>query len=272
MRAAERIRQNPMLVTGLLLVIILVFGSLSGAVLGLAEPSQHGDLLLDRYKSPSSENWFGTDKFGRDVFSRVLYGGRISLSIAVSVMLLSLSFGLFYGAFAAFRGGRTGTLMMRLLDFLLAVPLIFLVIALLAVTRLNHWYLIPILAFTGWMESARIVYGEVLSLKKREYVTAARLLGFSDWRILFVHILPQCLFLAVALAPLKVAEFVLLESALSFLGIGVQPPVPSWGNIINDGRSVLFNAWWIATFPGIFITLTVIGFHMIAKGLQRRLL
>ncbi len=231
-------------------------------------PNQQGNLMTERYLEPSAEHPFGTDKFGRDVFSRVLYGGRISLTVAFSVVFLSITFGTFYGAISGFISGMPEAIMMRLLDFFLAFPAIFLIITISAVMQLNHWYLIPLLCLTGWMEVARLVRAEVLTVKERDYVLAAKGLGFSQARILFRHVLPNCLSPVIVAATLKVGEVILLESALSFLGIGVQPPTASWGNIINDGREVLLRAWWVATFPGIFIVLTVVSFNLISEGIQ----
>ncbi|GMQ79058.1 MAG: hypothetical protein BMS9Abin02_1612 [Anaerolineae bacterium] len=133
---------------------------------------------------------------------------------------------------------------------------------------MNRWYLIPILSLTGWMETARIVRAEVLSIKERDYILAVKGLGFSHSRILFRHLIPNCLTIVMVAATLKVGDVILLESALSFLGIGVQPPTASWGNIINDGREVLLRAWWISTFPGIFIVLSVMSFNLISDGLR----
>ena len=235
------------------------------------DPIQQGDLLTERYLSPSTEHPFGTDKFGRDIFSRVLHGGRISLAIAFSVVLLSITLGLIYGAISGYCGGFLDSAMMRILDFLLAFPAIFLIIAMATVFQVSHWYLIPLLSLTGWMESARLIRAEVLSVKERDFILAAKGLGFTHARILIKHIIPNCLNPVLVAATLKVGEVILLESALSFLGIGVRPPIPSWGNIINDGREVLLSAWWVATFPGIFIVLAVMSFNLISDGFQQAL-
>ena len=232
------------------------------------DPDEQGDLLTTRYLAPSAEHLFGTDKFGRDIFSRVLAGGRISLTIAISVAILSLTLGLAYGATSGYLGGATDVIMMRLLDFLLAFPAVFLIITVVAVFQVNHWYLIPILSLTGWMETARIVRAEVLSVKQRDFVLSAKVLGFSWSRILFRHVVPNSLNPVIIAASFKVGEVILLESALSFLGLGVQPPTASWGNIINDGRQALLQAWWVSTFPGMFIVLTVMSFNLIGDALR----
>ncbi len=232
------------------------------------QPNNHGDLVTDRYLQPSSEHIFGTDKFGRDIFSRVFYGGRISLAIAVSVVFLAMTIGLIYGTISGYFGGLIDTILMRFLDLWMAFPAIFLIMTVIAVFRPNPWYLIPLLGFTGWMETARIVRSEVLSLKSRDFILAAKGLGYSNFRILFKHLIPNSLNPVIASAPLKVGEMILLETALSFLGIGIQPPMASWGSIISDGRDVLLQAWWVSTIPGIFIILTVICVNFIGEGIR----
>jgi len=253
---------------GLLAIIVLVLGASMSNLFTKYDPIQQGDLLTERYLFPSNEHPFGTDKFGRDVFSRVLYGGRISLTIAFSVVILSITIGLIYGSISGYFGGLIDSIMMRLLDFLLAFPVIFLIIAVSAIFQVSHWYLIPLLSLTGWMETARLVRAEVLSVKERDFILAAKGLGFTHTRILMRHIIPNCLNPVIVAATLKVGEVILLESALSFVGIGVLPPSPSWGNIINDGREVLMSAWWVATFPGIFIVLAVMSFNLISDGFR----
>jgi len=267
-RIFSHIWQSKSALIGFLLILILVLCSLFSNSLSGYPPNVQGDLLQDRFLSPSLDHPFGTDKFGRDLFSRVLYGGRISLFIALSVVILSMTLGILYGSISGYFGGRIDTVMMRILDFLLAFPMIFLVITLIALFEITHIYLIPLLALSGWMETARLIRAEVLSLKEREFIQAAKGFGFSDMHILLNHIMPNCLSIVFVIAPLKVAEVVLLESALSFLGIGVQPPTPSWGNIINDGRAAMNHAWWVSTIPGLFITFTVMGFYLISDGLK----
>ncbi|MEJ2052537.1 MAG: ABC transporter permease [Calditrichaceae bacterium] len=253
---------------GFIIVMLLIICSVFSTWISGYNPDTHGDIVADRYLPPSLSHPFGTDKFGRDLLSRVLYGGRISLFIALSVVCISTLLGIAYGSFAGYAGGRIDSIMMRFLDFLLAFPLIFLVITLIALYKMTHWYLIPLLAFTSWMETARLIRAEVLSLKERDYILAVQGLGYSHLRILFVHVIPNCFSVILVTIPMKIAEVILLESALSFLGIGIQPPTASWGNIINDGREVLTSAWWISTIPGIFITITVLSFHLISDGIK----
>ncbi|MBN2009100.1 ABC transporter permease [candidate division KSB1 bacterium] len=263
-------RDNWQLQTGVIILFVLIVLTIGANIFATYDPDAQGDLLQDRYLSPSTSHIFGTDKFGRDVFSRVLYGGRLSLMLAISVVVLSLIFGLLYGGVAAYAGGWIDTAMMRLLDFWLAFPAIFLIMTVVALFRPSPASLVIILSAIGWMETARFVRADVLTLKNQEFIIAAQCLGYHPLRILLHHLLPNCWAPVLATAPLKVAEMILLESSLSFLGIGIQPPLASWGTIINDGRVALFDAWWISLFPGVFIMLTVIGFNFLGEGLRRK--
>jgi peptide/nickel transport system permease protein len=256
---------------GLVIILIMLLSSFLSTTISGYNPDTHGDIVTERYMAPSGAHPFGTDKFGRDLLSRVLYGGRISLMIAISVVAISMTMGVLYGSISGYFGGRIDSIMMRILDFLLAFPLIFLILTLIALFKMTHWYLIPLLAFTSWMETARLIRAEVLSLKEREYIMAVQGLGYSHLRIIFIHVIPNCLSVVLVTIPLKIAEVILLESALSFLGIGVQPPTASWGNIINDGREVLTSAWWVSTIPGVFITFTVLSFNLISDGIKKSL-
>lgn len=254
----------------LVLALIILLSGLSPWI-SPADPNEQGDLLTSRYLPPSAKHLFGTDKFGRDIFSRVLAGGRISLAIALSVVGIALALGIAYGTISGYWGGFIDWTMMRFLDFWLAFPVIFLIIAMIAIFRPGTWFLVPLLSVTSWMETARIVRAEVLSLKSRQFILAAQGLGLRHSRVLLHHIIPNCLPVVLVSVPLKIGQMILLESALSFLGIGVQPPIASWGSLINDGREVLYQAWWISTFPGIFIVTTVICFNLIGEAIRKSL-
>jgi peptide/nickel transport system permease protein len=243
----------------LLLIVLALFSQ----YFTFYPPAQQGDLLHDRFLPPSAEHPFGTDKFGRDVYSRVIYGAKVSLGIAFTTLILALSIGILYGSISGYFGGLVDVVMMRVLDFYLAFPSIYLFIAVAAIFTPSLMMLIALLSFNIWMEIARIVRAEVLSIKERPFVLMAKNMGFSHTRILFRHILPNSLTPVIAIIPLKIAEIILMESALSFLGIGVQPPMPSWGSIINDGREALHYAWWVSTIPGLFIAITVLCFNKI---------
>lgn len=226
---------------------------------------------LDAYRvlmPPSAEHWFGTDELGRDVFTRMIYGARISLKVGFVAVGIAVTIGTAIGLLAGYYGGFLDNLMMRGVDIMLCFPTFFLILAVIAMLEPSIWYIMAIIGLTGWMGVARLVRAEVLSLRERDFVQAARALGASDVRIICNHILPNALSPVLVAATLGVAGAILTESALSFLGIGVQPPTPSWGNMLTSGKDYLEFAWWLSLFPGLAILVTVVAYNLLGEGIR----
>jgi peptide/nickel transport system permease protein len=210
----------------------------------------------------------GTDHLGRDILSRLIFGARISLIIGLSAVTVAGTLGTLIGLVSGYRGGRVDDFCMRLTDTMLAMPFILLALAVIAVLGPSLRNIICVLGITSWVSYARVVRAEVLTLRTREFVSAARALGGEGSRIVFRHLLPNVLTPVIVIATLEVARMIILESALSFLGLGVQPPTPTWGGMLADGRAYLSTAWWLATFPGLSIMLTVLGINLLGDWLR----
>ena len=254
---------------GALTVIFILFCiTFTGPIISPHHPDLQENLILTRNQTPSVHHFFGTDKFGRDVFSRVLYGTRISLTIGVCTVLLSVITGTIIGAFAGFFGGVIDGFLMRIADIFFAFPRLFLILIFVSLFSPSIFMVILILSLTGWMTVSRLIRAEVLSIKNQEYVMAANALGLSQFRVLFKHILPNSLTPALVALSLRIGNVILTESTLSFLGLGVQPPTASWGNMIYGGRENLLDAWWISTFPGLAILVTVISFNILGDSIR----
>jgi len=212
--------------------------------------------------------WAGTDAVGRDVLARLVSGARLSLTIGALALAVALVLGVGAGLLAGWHGGLLDALLMRLVDALLAIPMLFLLLFLAALFRPSLAVLIAFLGFSSWMGVARLVRGQVLSLKERDFVLAARALGASSWRIAFRHLLPNALTPIAQDAALRLGDLILVEASLSFLGLGVQPPAASWGTMVAEGQEVLANAWWLTMLPTALVAATVIAAALAADGLQ----
>ena len=259
-------KKNRLGVGGLVIIVIVFFIAIFAPFLSLYDPGKT-DVSL-KLKSPSFQHYLGTDQLGRDVFSRMLYGSQISLSVGFVAVGISILIGILVGAMAGYKGGWVDSLLMRFVDIMLSFPSFFLILTVVAILRPNIYNVMIVIGITSWEGTARFVRAEFLSLRERDYVQAARALGVKDRRIIFRHILPNALAPVFVTASLGVASAILIEAGLSFLGFGVQPPAPSWGNILTEGRTYIFDAWWLTVFPGLAILITVLSFNLFGEGLR----
>ncbi len=217
---------------------------------------------------PSIHHLFGTDPLGRDVLSRVIWGARISLLVGFIAVGIAMVIGVFVGAVAGFYGGGIDAFFMRLVDIMLSIPTFFLILAVIAILEPSIWNIMIVIGVTGWMGVARLVRGQFLTLRETDYVTAARAAGSTNRRLIFRHALPNALSPVYVSAILGMAGAILTESGLSFLGLGVQPPNPSWGGILTAGKDNIETAWWLSVFPGLAIFITVLGYNLLGEGLR----
>lgn len=264
----RRFRRHRQAILGLALIVLLTGTALLAPALAPYDPDAQTDIVATRYQAPSVSHPMGTDRFGRDIFSRVLYGARISLSIGLLAILIAITLGTAIGAVAGFVGGWLDTVLMRGVDLLLSFPRLVLLVVLVALFEPSIALVTLVLGLTGWMGVSRIVRGQVLTVREMEFITAARVLGFGRTRILTRHVLPNVLTPVIVAATLGIGNTILAEAALSFLGLGVQPPTASWGNMVASGRDAMLDAWWITTFPGLAIVFTVMAFNLVGDGLR----
>jgi peptide/nickel transport system permease protein len=221
--------------------------------------------------SPSAKHLLGTDSLGRDLLSRIIFGARISLSIGLIAVGISVVIGLVFGSISGFYGGLIDSGIMRFVDIMLCFPTFYLILAVAAILGPSIFNIMIIIGLTSWMGTARLIRGEILSLKEREFIQAERAIGASNIRIISRHLIPNAIGPVLVNATLGIAGAILIESGLSFLGLGVQPPTPSWGNILIESKSTLGVAWWITVFPGVAILITILGFNFISEGLKRKI-
>jgi len=264
----ERFVRNRPAVVGLWVVGVLCLVALLAPLLTPFDPTVQGSLVAERYLAPSRAHLLGTDHLARDVLSRLLYGSRISLTIGSLAVAISVTVGTLLGAVSGYLGGWFDAVSMRVVDVFLAFPRLVLLITIAALFEPSALLVILVLGLTLWPSTARLVRGEVLSLREREFILAAEALGFSRRRIVLGHLVPNALGPVVVAATLGIGDTIVLEAGLSFLGLGVQAPTASWGSMVDAGRANLLGAWWISTFPGLAIVGTVLAFNLVGEGLR----
>ncbi|KPV60771.1 diguanylate cyclase [Paenibacillus sp. A3] len=266
-QARIRLFKNKLALLGLIFIVALAALSIFGP--WLTDQSYSKQNLLNGNQAPSAEHWFGTDELGRDVFARILFGSRISLTVGVVAALIDFLIGVVYGGIAGYFGGRVDNIMMRIVDILYGIPYLLIVILLMVVMGPGLFTIIIALTATGWIGMARIVRGQVLQLASSEYVLASRTLGAGPWSIIRRHLLPNAFGVIIVQVTFSVPSAIFAEAFLSFLGLGIQPPLASWGTMANDALpTILSGYWWRLFFPAFFISLTMLAFNLLGDGLQ----
>jgi peptide/nickel transport system permease protein len=262
----HQLLKNKFAVTGGVLVLLVFIFSMLAPWVAPYDPAaiDFKNILI----GPSISHVLGTDDLGRDVFSRMLWGGRISLEVGFVAVGIATIVGVILGAIAGFYGGWVDSIIMRAVDIMLSIPTIFLVLAVIAILEPSIFNIMAVIGLTSWMEPARLIRAEFISLKEREFVIAAHALGAKDLRIIVKHVLPNGLSPILVSATMGIGGAILVESALSFLGLGVQPPTPSWGSLLSSGKDNIEIAWWLSAFPGLAILTTVLGYNLLGEGIR----
>jgi peptide/nickel transport system permease protein len=262
----KQFMKNGLAVAGSLIVVVLFAISFSASWLAPYDPAAID--LKHVLAPPSGEHLCGTDPLGRDVLSRLIWGAGISLKVGFVATGIAILIGTILGALAGYYGGWVDALIMRFVDIMLCFPTFFLILAVIAILEPSIWNIMIVIGLTGWMGVTRLVRADFTALKERDFVQAARGIGAGDFRIIFLHILPNAMASVLVTATLGVAGAILTESALSFLGIGVQPPTPSWGNILTAGKDNIDIAWWLSLYPGLAILITVVGYNLLGEAIR----
>ena len=262
------LKKNKMALVGLGILVILVLLALFADVIADYDTVVIKQSLANRLKGPSAEHWLGTDEFGRDIFARLVHGARVSLKVGIIAVGISIILGGILGALAGFYGGRIDNIIMRIMDVFLAVPSILLAIAIVSALGPSIINLMVAISISSVPRYARIVRASVLSIRDQEFVEAARAIGANNARIIFRHIIPNSLAPVIVQGTLGVASAILSTAGLSFIGLGIQPPAPEWGSMLSGGRQYLRYAWWVTTFPGVAIMITILSLNLLGDGLR----
>jgi peptide/nickel transport system permease protein len=261
-----RLAKNRMAMAGLLAVLVLFTVAIFASFLAPYPPERIDTAHI--LTPPSQTHFLGTDMLGRDVLSRIIFGSRVSLAVGFVAVGISTFIGVILGSVAGYYGGLADRIIMRFVDIMLCFPSFFLILAVIAFISPSIWNIMIVIGVTSWMGVTRLVRAEFLTLRERDFVQAAISQGASDFRVIFLHILPNSMAPVLVAATLGVAAAVLVESSLSFLGLGVQPPDPSWGNMLTEGKDNIEIAWWLSMFPGLAILVTVMGYNLLGEGIR----
>jgi len=260
---------NKRIIFGLIIISVMMLMAIFAPFIAVEDPLEiNHDARLE---APSKEHIFGTDNLGRDIFSRMVYGGRVSLSVGFIAVFVSLVIGVLLGGLSGYYGGWIDNMIMRLVEVMYCFPTFFLIMMIITFLGPSIVNVMIVIGLTSWAGLCRLVRAEFLTLRERDFVHSAEVQGVSDMRIIFRHILPNAMAPVYVSATLSVGGAILIESALSFLGLGVQIPNPSWGNILTAGKNYMDYAWWLTVFPGFAILLTVLSFNLIGEGLREKL-
>ncbi len=262
----KQFSKNKLAVTGAAIILLLAIIAIFAPVISSFDPA--GQNLIERLSGPTHKHLLGTDDLGRDVFSRMLYGVRISLTVGFVAVSISVIVGTILGLIAGYFGGWVDTVIMRTVDIMLCFPSFFLILLVVAFLEPSIYNVMAVIGLTSWPGLTRLVRAETLSMRERQFVQAAKLLGTGNIRILFMHILPNVISPIIVSATLGVGDAILTESGLSFLGLGVQPPAASWGQMLTIGKDYIYFAWWLSVFPGLAILCTVLSFNLLGEGLR----
>ena len=262
----KRFKRNKLAVFGGIIVLTLFITAIFAPLLSPYDPNSIN--VKHILEPPGRTHPLGTDDLGRDILSRMIWGARISLAVGFVAVGISTMVGILLGAVSGYYGGWTDRVLMRFVDIMLSIPTFFLLLAVIAFLEPSIWNIMIVIGLTSWMGVSRLVRAEVLSSKEREFALAARAIGAGDLRMIFKHILPNSMAPVLVSAVLGVAGAILVESALSFLGIGVQPPTASWGNILTAGKDNIEIAWWLSVFPGLAILVTVLAYNLLGEGIR----
>lgn len=262
----KRFAKNRLALTGAFIVLLLLLVALFAPLISPYNPTATD--VHNMLSPPSKSHVFGTDELGRDVFSRMMWGSRISLQVGFVAVGIAIFIGIIVGALAGYYGGVVDSILMRFVDIMLAIPTLFLILAVIAIVEPSVFVIMVVIGITSWMGISRLVRAEFLTLKERDFVLAAKSMGADDMRIIFRHILPNALAPVFVTATFRIAGAILLESGLSFLGLGVQPPTPSWGNILTSGKDNIEVAWWLSLYPGIAILIAALSYNLVGEGLR----